>query len=132
MKRSMILLFTLIAMPLMGNWDVEHRKIDYLLNQIKEVEGAFIRNGTAHPPEEAGAHLEMKMKRAINSWFAPAKEKWTAKMFIEKLASKSSLTGTPYQIRFRDGRTVNAGEWLSDRLNQFPFQIQGQSPGDPH
>lgn len=132
MKRSMILLFTLIAMPLLGNWDVERRKIDYLLKQIKEVEGTFIRNGTAHTPEEAVAHLEMKLKRAMNSWFAPAKEEWTAVMFIEKLASKSSFSGTPYQIRFSDGRTVNAGEWLFDKLHQIPFQTQSQPLEDPY
>lgn len=38
----------------------------------------------------------MKLKWVMNSWFAPDREEWTAEMFIEKLAPRSSLSGMPY------------------------------------
>ncbi len=124
MKKLLVLAFLLLALPVVGDWDEERGKIAYLLEQIGQVEGAFIRNGTAHQPKEAVAHLEMKLNRALNSWFAPDKEEWTAGMFIEKLASKSSVSGKPYQIQFADGRRVNAREWLSRKLKAFPPHLK--------
>jgi uncharacterized protein DUF5329 len=120
MKQILTLLLMLVAMPLFGGWDEEKSRIDYLLQQIRQVDGVFIRNGTAHQPADAVAHLEMKLKRATDSWFAPDREEWTADMFIEKLASKSSLTGTLYRIQFNDGRSVIAGDWLTNRLKNRP------------
>ncbi|MBT4091653.1 MAG: DUF5329 family protein [Deltaproteobacteria bacterium] len=119
MKKGLILFLIFFALPLMGDWQFEKERIGFLLNQISRVDGVFIRNGVAHTPEKAVAHLELKMKNALNSWFSPDKEKWTAEMFIEKLASKSSLTGNPYLIKFSDGRTVWAGEWLLESLARY-------------
>jgi len=120
MKRLLTLFLVLAAMPLSGGWDEEKNRIDYLLQQISQVDGVFVRNGTAHKPADAVAHLEMKLKRASDSWFAPDREEWTAEMFIEKLASESSLTKEPYRIRFNDGQSVNARDWLINQLMKRP------------
>jgi len=114
-----VLLFLLYATPLWADWKVEEEKINFLLSEIGHLDGMFIRNGTKHSPEQAVDHLKMKMENAMNAWFAPDKEKWTAEMFISKIASKSSISGKPYKIRFKTGRTVNAGDWLQDRLKNF-------------
>ncbi len=116
MKKYLTLFLIFVALPLMGDWEIEKERISFLLNQISQVDGVFVRNGVAHSPAEAVAHLELKMKNALNSWFSPGKEEWTAEMFVEKLASQSSLTGTPYKIKFKDGRTVEAGKWLFEKL----------------
>ncbi len=107
------------ATPLWADWNEEQAKIDFLLDEIDTVEGVFIRNNTEYPPGKAVEHLKMKMEKAMQSWFAPDKDKWTAETFIEKIASKSSMSGKPYKIRFKTGETVNAGEWLHKRLENF-------------
>lgn len=117
-----IMLFILILFctsSLWADWNEEELKINFLLEQVGQVDGYFIRNGTDHSPESAVAHLKMKMEKAMSSWFAPDKDKWTAEMFIDKIASKSSFSGKPYQIRFKSGQIVNTGEWLNERLKEF-------------
>ena len=98
----------------------EQQRVDYLLASISELPGAvFIRNGTEHSAVEAADHLAMKLQRAKNSWFAPAAETWTAELFIEKLATRSSLSGKAYRIRFADGSEADAGHWLREQLENY-------------
>ena len=118
-KLVFLFLSFLFANQTFADWSQEERKIAYLLSEIKRLDAVFVRNDSDHSPEEAVSHLRMKLKSAQNSWFAPAKEKWTAELFIEKIASKSSISGEPYLIKFKNGRTVAAGEWLKDRLNDW-------------
>ena len=113
-----ILMLIFLPSVLYADWKVEKEKIEYLLDQVARVEGVFIRNGTEYTPEQAVEHLRMKLTNAMNGWFAPKKEKWTAEMFIEKIASKSSLSGKPYQIKFNDGKLVKVAEWLREKLNE--------------
>ncbi|MBU2515816.1 DUF5329 domain-containing protein [bacterium] len=123
MKKPVLLLIILLfTFPVWGNWKVEKTRIDYLLQEIGKLEGVFVRNGTEHSPAEAVTHLKMKMERAMDSWFAPNKEEWTAEMFINRLASESSLSGKPYQIKYRDGRTVNSRDWLYKKLEIIKSQ----------
>ena len=125
MKRKMILkiklmvCLLLLAFPAWGNWKAEEVKIHYLLKEISQIKGVIVRNGTEHPPDQAKSHLLMKLKNAQDSWFAPDKEEWTAKMFIDHIASKSSLSGKPYQIKFDDGNVVNSGDWLYEQLKNY-------------
>lgn len=108
--------FLVVSFQLFADWPLEERKINFLLSEIAQLEAVFIRNGSEHEPDEAVAHLRMKLERAQNSWFAPAREKWSAEMFIEKIASKSSISGDPYLIKFKDGKIVPSGKWLRERL----------------
>jgi len=109
---GMFFLLILGGTKVLANWNEEKRKIDFLLVSIETLDVIFIRNSKEYGAVEAVAHLRMKLKSAQSSWFAPDQEKWTVKMFIEKIASKSSLTGKPYQIKFPDGRTTLANDWL--------------------
>ena len=40
----------------------------------------------------------------------------TARQFVEEIATGSSLSGRPYEIRRADGTTVKSGESLIERL----------------
>jgi hypothetical protein len=117
-KWLIVLIFLAVALAL-ADWNVEKSRIKFLINEVKQVQGSFIRNGREYLPAEAAAHLKMKLERAMGSWFAPDKDQWTAELFIEKIASKSSISGKPYQIKFNNGYTINAGDWLRERLNDF-------------
>ncbi|EOQ90249.1 hypothetical protein LEP1GSC202_0631 [Leptospira yanagawae serovar Saopaulo str. Sao Paulo = ATCC 700523] len=97
----------------------EERKIEILLKKIGNFEGSFIRNGDAHEAKEAENHLRYKLKEAKNSFFAPDPKEWTAKLFIEKIATKSFLSGTPYKIRYPNGKEVLSSTWLNEELRNI-------------
>ncbi len=131
MKIAFLLPALLLAFPpVWGDWKKEEVRINYLLKEISRVEGVFVRNGTEYPPEEAVTHLKMKMERAMDSWFAPDREEWTAEMFIDKLASESSLSGKPYQIKTNDGQVFNSRDWLYDKLNKYQNSDSYKKSGD--
>lgn len=117
-KFFMIIIFLLIS-TLTADWLKEKKKIDYLLSEVSKLEGKFVRNGSEHEASEAVKHLRMKLENAQDSWFAPDKEEWTAVMFIEKVASKSSLSGKKYLIKFKPDSLVETEIWLKQKLKEF-------------
>ena len=118
--RALAILLALFSQLALAGWPEEKAKIDQLLQKISEQKGAkFIRNGEPHPASKATEHLKMKLENAQKMFWTPKKSEWTAEMFIEKIATKSSLSGKLYQIRFSDGRTVNSGDWLRTQLNSI-------------
>lgn len=94
-----------VAAPL-----TEQQKIDALIHSVETVPGAqFIRNGSAHDAKAAVEHLQMKRR------YAGDRIK-TASDFIDCCASRSSMTGLPYQIRFADGKTEDAAVFFRAQL----------------
>ena len=83
-------------------------EIRALVQSVAESGCEFNRNGSLHSAEAAAEHLELKYsrgKRYANS----------AEAFIERLASKSSWSGKPYQM-ICDGEVQPAGDWLTSTL----------------
>ncbi|MCW7468673.1 DUF5329 family protein [Leptospira kanakyensis] len=97
----------------------EEQKIEKLLVGVGKLKGSLIRNGETHSAEAAEKHLRYKLEEAKKSFFAPDPKEWTAKLFIEKIATKSFLTGTPYQIKFFDGKEIKSSEWLLAELGKI-------------
>ncbi|MCT8334627.1 DUF5329 domain-containing protein [Leptospira sp. 85282-16] len=97
----------------------EEQKIEKLLKKVGKIQGSFIRNGDTHTPEEAEKHLRYKLAEAKSSIFAPNPKDWTAKLFIEKIASKSFLTGTPYLVKLSQGKEIPSANWLIAELAQL-------------
>ncbi len=87
-------------------------EIDYLLNTIGSSDCTFIRNGKRHNAQDAEAHLRMKYRRGKR--YAPTSEK-----FIERLASKSSLSNKPYYIECESEERMAFGQWLMQRLSEY-------------
>ena len=93
--------------------DSESQKIEALIQAVASLEGAvFIRNGTEHTPKEAADHLRLKWRNA-------GKRVKNAPDFIQYCASGSSLSGKPYEIRLKDGRTVLSRDWLWMELKRM-------------
>lgn len=91
----------------------EGQKIDYLIASIETLQDAqFIRNGTAYNAKAAADHLRLKLRNA-GSRVA------TADDFIRLCAAASSVSGTPYQIRFADGHVVSSEAYLKQKLAEF-------------
>ena len=86
----------------------EDEKIERLIESIAAMPAAvFIRNGSEHRADEAAEHLRRKWKAAGGV---------TAEQFIERIASRSSLSGQPYLIRHADGTQTTAEEFFRGLL----------------
>ena len=83
-------------------------EIRALIQAVAESECEFNRNGSLHSAEAAAEHLQLKYSRGKR--YADS-----AEAFIERLASKSSWSGKPYQM-ICDGETQPAGDWLTATL----------------
>ncbi|MGJ4745325.1 DUF5329 domain-containing protein [Leptospira sp. SA-E8] len=88
-------------------------EIKALVSSLDSCKGCvFIRNGSEHKLDEAKAHLLRK--------YDAAKSKISStEDFIKGLASKSSITGTAYKIKFPDGKEVESEKWLTDKLKEL-------------
>ncbi|TGK08289.1 hypothetical protein EHO58_06740 [Leptospira selangorensis] len=88
-------------------------EIKSLVSSLDSCKGCvFIRNGSEHKLDEAKAHLLRKYDAAKNKISS-------TEDFIKGLASKSSITGTPYKIKFPDGKEVESEKWLTNKLNEL-------------
>jgi hypothetical protein len=91
----------------------EREKIERLIEHVAGLEGAtFLRNGEKHTPEEAAKHLRSKLETFGDAGI-------TARGFISAMASKSSLTGDPYEIVLPNGSTVASGDYLLEQLEKI-------------
>jgi hypothetical protein len=96
--------------------EAERTRIKCLIKHIGNLEGAvFIRNGQEHSPAEAADHLRRK-------WTAAGDQIATADEFIDKIARKSATSGEPYRIRLKDGKEVDAGDYLREQLKKADEQ----------
>jgi hypothetical protein len=91
----------------------DQEKIERLLEAIESAEGdVFIRNGGEHSAKDAAEHLRTK-------WQAAGSENKSVDDFIDKIASKSSLSGEPYHVRLADGKDVLASDYLKSKLSEI-------------
>ena len=89
-------------------------EIRALIQAVAESGCEFNRNGSVHSAEAAAEHLELKYSRG-------KRYAHSAEAFIERLASKSSWSGKPYQMAC-DGEEQPAGDWLTATLEEFRNQ----------
>jgi len=87
-------------------------EIQELMGRVESSTCSFVRNGTAHAPANAREHMERKYDY-VKSYVS------TTEDFIEKAASKSSVTGEPYYVDCPDQKRVTAKVWLTDQLQQI-------------
>jgi len=98
------------SLPLFA--DDRNPEIDYLLSTIGSSECVFIRNGKRHEAEKAAEHLRMKYDHGRR--YATSTE-----AFIERLASKSSMTRKLYMIECPGAEPEPSGVWLTQRLEEL-------------
>ncbi len=109
----LMVLLSLVVSRAFAQDSSETAKIQYLIASVEALEGAkFIRNGSEYDAWSASDHLRLKLKAA-------GKKVKTAKDFIQFCASKSSITGEPYLIRFADGTTVKSEVFFRNKLKTF-------------
>jgi uncharacterized protein DUF5329 len=116
---AILVLFGLLARPAFGQQDIERQKIAYLIDTVATLQDAtFIRNGTAYDAARAADHMRLKLR------FAGSRVK-TADDFITYCGTGSSVSGTKYTIRFRDGHTIDSATFLHEKLAGYEARMAG-------
>jgi hypothetical protein len=86
----------------------EHKKIERLIDAIERSDAVFIRNDKEYPPKEAAEHIRKKYEYA-------REDIHTLEEFIDKVASRSWISGREYLVRLPDGTEVTARKWLHEQ-----------------
>jgi hypothetical protein len=89
-------------------------EIDYLLSAVANSNCEFNRNGSWYDPKSAADHLTTKYK-----YLAARDQVQSAEEFIEKAASRSSLSGRDYAVRCGGGAAVASSRWLLILLARY-------------
>jgi hypothetical protein len=99
-------------------------EIKYLLDFVGKSGCQFYRNGVWYDSGEARSHLSYKY-----DVLADHGQIKTADDFIEKAATKSSLTGIAYKVRCADSQELSSNRWLRDALARYRLQGTPASKG---
>ena len=110
-----ILLFFLFSLTYLNSQPPKHsekEKIGYLLETLENSNLIFIRNGDEYSSKEARAHMQKKLEYAGNRIT-------NVDQFITYLATKSSISGKPYYVKYPDGKKVESSIWMRELLNNL-------------
>jgi hypothetical protein len=86
-------------------------EIDALLGRLESSGCRFGRNEEWYAGAEARAHLLRKLDYIEKLGTISSTEQ-----FIETAATKSSVSGAPYQVQCGNGAAVQSAQWLSGQL----------------
>lgn len=85
-------------------------EIEALIQRVAAARGVvFIRNGSEHTAADAARHLRRKFDASKGRIQTPG-------AFIDKLGSRSSMSGKAYRVRLPDGRLLDSAVWLNGLL----------------
>jgi hypothetical protein len=85
--------------------------VESLLDAVDRSGCEFERNGTWHAAHDAQMHLRDKYQYLLIR--SPID---TPEQFIDQVATRSSLTGTPYRVRCGSTPPTSSHQWLLDEL----------------
>lgn len=88
----------------------EQKLIDTLILRVSNMKTmTFMRNGDEHNAANAAKHMQAKFDHFKD-------EIVTAEDFIDRCASRSEITGKPYQVKMPNGTVRDAKEFLTAEL----------------
>ncbi len=89
-------------------------EVNHLLTFAAASGCKFERKGTWHVSAEARKHLEQKYQYLVKQgWIASAED------FIERAASKSSISGREYRVQCDGAPIITGSQWLSSELARY-------------
>jgi hypothetical protein len=106
-----LLLGTLAALAQATPSASEQKLIDTLILRVSGMTTmTFMRNGKEYDAAEAAKHMQAKFDHFKD-------EIVTAEDFIDRCASRSEMTGKPYQVKMPNGAMRDAKEFLNAELS---------------
>lgn len=93
---------------------VAEREIAHLFKYLKASPCEFNRNGSWYKADRAAAHLYIKY-----DYFRSRDLITSAEDFIEKAATGSSISGTPYLIRCGNENPIKINTWFKEELARY-------------
>lgn len=102
-----------------SNWALESRRIDFLIASVANLNAKFVRGSREYDGPRAAEHLRQKLNYALKNYSSSQEPDFTAEDFIERVASRSHLTGSTYLIKFPNGEIITAHDWLYLQLTYF-------------
>lgn len=102
---------------------VSQREIAGLIEALGESGCEFQRNGRWYSAGEARDHLRRKF-----DWARRRGMHGTAEAFIDRAATRSSLSGRPYRVRCGAGGDAPAADWLRSALGRLRAADSSQPP----
>ena len=116
MKRVLVIIAVILC-----SWSIStgmennvEKEILHLLDYLKKSNCEFNRNGTWYSPQEAVKHVERKYH-----WLVKRGLVNSAEQFIERAASRSSMSGESYLVKCGDAKPTNSSEWFTEELKRF-------------
>ena len=110
---GLVLLISLLpAVAASAADNLQEKEIEQLLSFVGDSGCDFIRNGKRHESGEAESHLRMKYSKA-RRYIDDAQD------FIDRIASKSSWSGKPYQVQCPEQPARSSGPWLHAALQDI-------------
>lgn len=98
------------------------REITHLLEFVQQSGCQFNRSGTWYTSQDARQHLQRKYDYL-------EKKGWvnSAEDFIERAASKSSVSGRAYRVQCASEKAVPSAQWLTTELLRYRKKESRQS-----
>ncbi len=91
--------------------NVAKNEITHLIAHLGESGCEFFRNGTWYASPRAVSHLTQKYEYLLKKGLVD-----TAEMFIDRAASRSSVSGKPYLVKCGEAQAVPSADWLREEL----------------
>ena len=88
------------------------REVGQLFAALKQSNCEFSRNGSWYNAQKASEHLQRKYDYLLKKRLVT-----TTESFIELAATKSSISGKPYQVRCGKAAPVPSSSWFTSQLN---------------
>lgn len=90
------------------------REINGLMQALETSGCRFQRNGSWHEPAQARSHLQRKYDYLLKRNLAD-----TAELFIDRAASRSSISGKPYRVACPGAAEQDAAPWFQQQLQRL-------------
>lgn len=94
-------------------------EIAHLMAFLEQSDCEFNRNGTWYNAAKAVAHIQQKYRYLDKRGLVTSTES-----FIDRAASKSSMSGKPYLVRCAGGETVESSSWFLSELAKLRQRCQ--------
>jgi len=122
--KNVLLLLTLICSASFAAEPKDQTPIEvaHLVAYLETSGCEFNRNGSWYSPEKAVEHIDRKYRYLVKRGLVDS-----AEQFIDRAASRSSMSGRSYLVKCGEAESVESSAWFTDELQRFRAARQQDS-----